>query len=167
MSGPLPNASRRRRNAPTIQTTNLPAAGRKGRAPKSPYKLGKPGSEWWRWAWGTPQAARWDTGALYAAARRAQLEDELVALDFTDHLDLGDLLNGADDEAVRRVEWALSALKRSASGSVNVMKEMRELDKRLGLDPKALAELRWVIADEEPEEAPSVAPVRKLRAVSA
>jgi hypothetical protein len=167
MPGPLPSANKRRRNAPTIQTTNLPAAGRKGRAPKCPYSLHEQGLLWWRWAWATPQATKWDQGSLYAAARRAQLEDDLAALDFADHLDLSDLLGGADEDAARRVKWALSALKRSASGSVNVMKEMRELDKRLGLDPKALAELRWVIAEEEPAEAPRVAPVRRLRAVEA
>lgn len=174
MPGPLPNAARRRRNTATIHTTNLPAAGRTARAPRVPatYTLGKPGRSWWRWAWSLPQATKWDDGTLYAAARRAQLEDELAALDFTDRLDLEDLLAGANPEAIKRAEWAISTLKRSASGSVSLMKEMRELDKRLGLDPKALAELRWTILDED--EAPAqtsaaAAPanVRQLRAVDA
>lgn len=151
--GPLPDKTKRRVNAPTIPTTELPVGGRDGPAPACPYSLGKVGRKWWRWAWGSPQAAAWDDGALYFVGRRAQLEDDLAALDFEDRLDLGDLLAGADEEAVKRVEWALSMLKRSATGSVALMKEMRELDNRLGLNPKGLADLRWtIIAESEKAE---------------
>lgn len=129
MSGPLPNPQRRRRNAPTIQTTVLPAAGREGPAPESPYELGEDGRRWWEWAWRTPQATKWGAGSLFAVARRARLEDE----------------------------------KQVAA----VLREMRELDKRLGLDPKALAELRWVIGEPEQSERTAPAPVRRLRAVDA
>ncbi len=155
--GPLPSKQKRRRNAPTIPTTNLPASGRKGRPPKVPdaYKLGKAGAAWWRWAWGTPQAAAWDTGALYVLARRAQLEDDLAALELNDHLDLVDLLAGADEEAIEIVEFALQTLKKAASGKLAVDKEMRELDKVLGLTPKGRADLRWeIVADTTPVEAP-------------
>lgn len=170
MSGPLPNPQKRRRNAPTVPATTLPASGRKGRPPNPPkaYALGDAGRAWWKWAWTTPQATAWDQGALYAAARRATLEDELATLgELEDRVQLEDLLAGAEPEAVQRVEWALGLLKRSAAGSVSLMKEMRELDKRLGLDPKALAELRWTIVEEDgtPQEKPKPAPVRKLRAV--
>ena len=53
MPGPLPTDDKRRRNAPTIPTTKLPAAGRKGRVPKVPpaYTLGDAGAAWWKWAW--------------------------------------------------------------------------------------------------------------------
>jgi hypothetical protein len=171
MPGPAPNPSRRRRNAPTVQTTNLPAGGRRGPAPDLPttYELGDAGLEWWEFAWRLPQATRWDDGTVYAVARRAQLEDLLAALDFTDELDLADLLAN-DPEATRRVEWAIATLKRAASGALGLMKEMRELDKRLGLDPKALVELRWTIVDDGEGERPSgpAAPtVRRLRAVEA
>lgn len=161
--GPLPAPGARRRNAPTIPTTSLPASGRKGRAPKVPdaYALGDAGRAWWRWAWGLPQAAAWDTGALYTIARRASLEDDLAAMDFADHLDLGDLFDESNEEARRRVEWALSTLKRCASGSLAIEKEMRELDGKLGLNPKALAELRWkIVPDEEPEPA-KASPARR------
>lgn len=155
--GPLPTPGKRRRNAPTIPTTSLPASGRKGRAPKVPdaYALGDAGRAWWRWAWGLPQAAAWDSGALYTIARRASLEDDLAVLGaFEDHLDFNDLLAGADREAVERVEWALSTLKRCATGSLAIEKEMRELDGKLGLNPRALADLRWtIVADQEPAAA--------------
>jgi len=78
MPGPLPKAAgqRRRRNAPTIPTTKLPAGGREGQPPKCPYQLGRAGRAWWTWAWHTPQAAAWSDGDLFALARRARLEDD-------------------------------------------------------------------------------------------
>ena len=59
--GPAPKPNARRRNAPTIPTTELPAAGVKGRAPKPPkgYEFGPAGKAWWGWAWRQPQAAAW------------------------------------------------------------------------------------------------------------
>ncbi|WP_210492307.1 hypothetical protein [Patulibacter sp. SYSU D01012] len=148
MPGPLPSASPRRRNAATIGTTVLPAEGRTGRAPAVPkaYRLKAAGRAWWNWAWKLPQAAAWDEGARYFVVRRAQLEDELASLDFANFASLRDLLAGAESEAIQRVEEAIELLKRLASGSTSLMKEMREIDNRLGLNPKAMAELRWSIA---------------------
>jgi len=122
MPGPLPNATRRRRNAPTIPTTVLPVGGRKGRAPKLPpfARLGDAGRAWWLWAWHTPQAAAWAPGHEGVVARRASLED---------------------------------ALAESDGAPLALLREVRELDDRLGLTPKAMAQLRWTIgeADEKPE----------------
>lgn len=125
--------------------TLLPAAGRKGRPPKCPYDLEKAGAKWWRWAWRTPQATQWSPGALYTVARRAQLEDLVDALGFVDELYLGDLLAGADEESTRRVEWALTSLKKAAGGRLALEKEMRELDAKLGMDPRAMSDLSWAI----------------------
>lgn len=164
--GPLPSPGARRRNAPTIPGTDLPVEGRKGRIPVCPYDLAAAGAAWWRWAWRTPQSTRWDAGSLYLVARRAQLEDDVAALGFGEDLvELSDLLAGvADVEAVQRVEWALTVLKRNASGSLAIRKEMRELDNRLGLNPKAMADLRWkVAAVAEAEAGRVVAPVTTLR----
>ncbi len=131
----------------------LPAGGRKGRSPKSPYSLDAAGSKWWTWAWGTPQATAWDAGALYTVARRAQLEDDVAALDFGEvTFEIADLFAGeADRDAVARVEWALSTLKRSASGKLAIEKEMRELDGKLGLSPRAMADLGWRIGEPKKE----------------
>lgn len=97
----------------------------------------------------------WDDGALYAIARRAQLEDDVVALYFNDYLDLTDLLAGADRDAIARVKRALETLKRCATGKVTLEREMRELDNKLGLSPEAMSRLRWTIVDDElPEAAP-------------
>jgi hypothetical protein len=165
--GPLPTENPRRRNQPTIPSTSLPKGGRKGPIPKCPLELGDAGRAWWRWAWRLPQATRWDAGARYFVARRAVLEDHAVALRFDAELDLGDLFDADNQEAARRVEWALGMLKRSASGEVALFKEMRELDNRLGLNPKAMGDLRWTIdggaeAESEPKAG---AEVRRLRAV--
>lgn len=111
--------------------------------PDCPYDLAEAGSAWWAWAWRTPQAVRWDASATYTIARRAQLEDEFAALDFRDELEALDLFADGDEEAARRVEWALSALRRAAVGSVVLSKEMRELEAQLGLGPKAMAALGW------------------------
>src|SRR5687768_7619732 len=107
MPGPLPEPeeTRRRRNAPTIPTTELPLAGRTEDPPDVPdtYVLRAAGVAWWEWAWRLPQACAWDGGALYVAARRAQLEDDLVVLDDADGFDVADILGSfADDEQGER-----------------------------------------------------------------
>jgi hypothetical protein len=170
MSGPLPKPNKRRRNAPTIPTTELPASGRKGRAQKVPeaYSLRKAGRKWWKWAWATPQATAWDKGALYVVARRAQLEDDLATQDSPfESTDFADLLGRDEDEVTRELEFIVGRLAGIAGGRNPILREMRELDKVLGLTPKAMAELRWSIVDDSEKEEGSgpVAPVRQLRAV--
>jgi hypothetical protein len=157
--GPAPSKKKRRSNAPTIPSTELDVAGRKGRPPAVPkaYNLRKAGVEWWKWAWGTPQALAWDKGALYVIARRAQLEDEVAALEESD-----DLLERVHNSMLRIIEsedpldvperltylgLLLAKLKALAGGRVTYLKEMRELDKVLGLTPKAMLDLRWEIVD--------------------
>jgi hypothetical protein len=169
MPGPLPNPQRRRTNQPTIPTTQLPLEGRKGKAPRSPYPLGAAGAKWWRWAWKLPQATVWDAGALYGLARRAQLEDELAALSDIETPDLTEVLGAADDrDAADRLEWLLRKLTSRSTGSTTLMREMRELDNRFGLNAKAMADLRWSIAPPEEAAEPATAapaPARRLRAV--
>ena len=155
-NGPLPVPGARRRNAPTIPTTNLKAGGRTDPPPPVPegYEFGAPARAWWEWAWTTPQACAWDDGSAYVVARRALLEDHMAALSFSDELDANDLFAAFDREAKERVEWALSLLRRSATGEVSLMKEMRELENKLGLSPEAMAKLRWkIVAEDQPPAA--------------
>ncbi len=173
MPGPLPDPRSRRRNAPTIPTTNLPADGRTGPVPRPPssYKLGPAGRAWWKWAWKLPQAAGWSKGDLYAVARRGQLEDEMAALAKVDGGGIAELLHVADaKEFEDQFGWLLRSLKSSAAGSTNLMREMRELDDRLGLTPKGMATLRWtIVAPKEeqvqPPKRPAAKKARHLRAV--
>lgn len=130
MPGPLskPDDQKRRRNAPTIPTTNLPASGRAGRIPVPPKHLvlGNSGNAWWKWAWHTPQAAAWGSGHEIMIARRAQLEDL-----WTDGV-------------------------HTHSTTMSIAREMREMDDRLGLTPKGMAAMRWRIVDDTvPDPAPA------------
>jgi hypothetical protein len=170
--GPLPNPDARRRNAPRIPTTSLPSTGRKGAAPRPPkaYVLGDAGTAWWRWAWKTPQAAAWSAGDLYFLARRARLEDDLASLDRlgAHHLSLPDFLEIPTDDRVEAVELLITTLHRLAGGELAIIREAREMDKVIGLTPKAMAELRWKIEDTEDRSGkaqPAPATVRRLRAV--
>ena len=46
----------------------------------------------------------------------------------------------------------MAKLKALAGGRVTYLKEMRELDKVLGLTPKAMLDLRWEIVDPQAKE---------------
>lgn len=164
--GPLPNPQRRRRNQPTLPTTPLPAAGRQGRTPRPPawVALAKNGMAWWKQAWKTPQATVWDASFLPLIARRAELEDDLAVLGEVDSLDWADLLEAPSAAQFKRVVQGLAAL---ASGRLSIFKEMREIEDRLGLSPKAMSALRWSFETDELEEpaASSTPNVRRLKIV--
>lgn len=164
MPGPLPDPNHRRRNQPTVPTTDLPAGGRKGAAPKIPagYELGDQGLAWWTWAWHTPQAAAWSRGDLYLIARRARLEDDCASLEV-----LGFEPPPCDDELLveylKEIKQVVQLLKSLSGGRLAVLKEIREIDDRLGLTPKGLAALRWKIVAEEEKPAAEKAALRVLR----
>ena len=70
-------------------------------------------------------------------------------------------------ERLNYLSQLLAKLKALAGGRVTLLKEMRELDKVLGLTPKAMAELRWSIKEPDEEEGQSKpASVTRLRAVA-
>lgn len=153
--GPAPNPNRRRTNEPTIPTTNLPASGRKGPPPELPelVELERAGTAWWQWAWATPHAAAWSDGDLYVIARRASLEDDLATIADVENLDAL-MLTDADGDlvSIRVLRAIVSRLAALCSGRLAIMKEMRELDSRLGLTPKAMLDLRWEIVDDSHAE---------------
>lgn len=168
MRGPLPkdDESRRRRNAPTISPTELPASGRKGPVPKVPkgYALRECGQAWWEWAWRTPQSAAWNDGYLYAVLRRAVLEDDLDAIRRVDSGSFDELLDATEEDTRRQVEWVVSTLRAICGSELNLMKEARELDDRLGLTAKAFGQLRWQIKSDEAKPAASAPASRSRRA---
>jgi hypothetical protein len=132
-----PRKPRKPRRAPT------------GGRPASPYTLRASGEAWWRWAWKLPQAKKWDAGALYVVARRASLEDDLALLE-GDDISVADVLGlDSEPEMARELDWLIARLRSIAGGRVGVMKEMRELDARLGLDPKAMAGFGWSADDDD------------------
>jgi hypothetical protein len=125
-----------------------------------PYALGEAGSAWWAWAWSTPQAAKWDAGALYTVARRAALEDMAAVLDDVEAFDVESFMSQDPVEAVKSLKWLLETLKASATGFTGLSKEMRELEGQLGLGAKSMHALGW-----KPEESkPKVSKLDELRA---
>lgn len=165
--GPLPDPNRLRRNAETIPSTRLSAAGRKGAVPKPPgtVQLGDAGMAWWKWAWKLPEACAWSSGQVYIAERRASLEDLLATIDGpVQSVEMpAELQDSELYEPVKRlVDALLSQIKRVAASRVNVMKEMRELDVQLGLTPKARQAHRWEIVDDQPQRT-KLAPASKAR----
>lgn len=151
MPGPLPDPKAVRRNAPTIPTTSLSSAGRVGVVPEPPSwcELRQSGQRWWDWAWSTPQALGWgdSVGMESVVARRASLEDDLGSLEFVHNLDLLD--DEFQSETAKALRDAIQRLASMATGRLAVMREMRELDDRLGLSPRGLAALRWTIVAEQ------------------
>jgi hypothetical protein len=155
MPGPLPETNKRRRNAPTIPTTSLPASGFDGEIPDPPksYDLSSSGAAWWAWAWRTPQAAAWSAGDLYVLARRASVEDDIKSIDLVDLTICLDGLGEAEESELRAIFARVKAL---VTGRLSLLKEARDLDDRLGLTPKGLAALRWkIVADKEPKANPT------------
>lgn len=149
--GALPDPKHRHRNAPTIPTTDLPRSGRSTKVPRPPswIRLDKAGKAWWRWAWSTPQACAWSEVAhIDTVARRASLEDDVARTAEVEGLDLSEALDEETWEALRKLIGRLSSM---ATSKLNLFKEMRELDDRLGLSPKGMAALRWTIIESPAE----------------
>lgn len=163
MPGPLPDPHARRRNKPTIPSVDLPAGGYRGHTPKPPtwVTLGEAGLAWWKWAWRTPQAARWAGGGFEVLlARRASLEDDLAALDRISSLDFKDLVDSLDeddrtDQELKRILLRLASL---VTNRLAVAQKMLDIEDRVGLTPKGFENLRWRIvapkADDVPESTP-------------
>lgn len=130
MGYPKPDAERRRRNAPTFDWVHLPKAGRKGRPPALPTR--KP-----TWHAGT---RKWwaDLWATPQATQWDETDAELYRLAMLHELTMYGSAGGA-----------LPAL----------LAEMRQIEDRHGLNPKALLQLRWIIVD----DGASVAPAPKKR----
>lgn len=136
-TGPAPNPNARRRNArPAFR--RLPASGRSGEAP--PWPLGKPTrgeADLWAELWASPQAVAWeDLGWARTVARYARIV--LVAE-----------RRGGD----RRIAIAAAT-------------EARQLEDRLGLNPKAMRQLGWdiVATAEESGAAADVVDIDDFRA---
>lgn len=134
--GPAPSlpGQRRRRNSPAAgEWASLPSEGRKGRIPKWPLpNPPRPAvAELWRKVWRTPQATMWDgmgLGIELQVARWANLTIDVAS---------GEL---------------------SATAQMSSLPELRQIEDRLGLNPKGMQDRRWRIADiEEVPEAGSTA----------
>lgn len=74
---PKPPGQRRRRNAGQAQWRELPAEGRKGKAPELPEAEWLDSTrEWWVGIWASPMATVWVDADLDPLIRLARLRDE-------------------------------------------------------------------------------------------
>lgn len=121
------------------------------RPAECPYALGAAGEAWWSWVWGTPQAAKWDEGALFTVARRATLEDVVSALEGVEDFDVESFMAQDPVEAVKQLKWLLETLKAAAGGFLAVSKEMRELESQLGLGARSMHALGWKVEESKPK----------------
>lgn len=140
-SYPKPDAERRNKSPHEFGWTDLPAAGRQGPPPPMPdtEDYGEL-EEWWADLWSSPQATAWDQsgrtlhGLLHA--KWLLTETEVVVRDGR--------------------ELAVAAAPRAS-----LLSEMRQIEDRHGLNPKAMLQLRWRIV---PGEVAGSAPKAKKRA---
>lgn len=149
MPGPLPTEGAARRNAPTVPSSSLPVSGREGPAPACPVELGDAGSTWWTWAWATPQALGWSDGDLYFIGHRAQLEDDLGVLSSEDFGVLDEFLSFPEYDAAALLGSLVNRLKALTTGKTTLLTRINDMDDKLGLTPKGLAQLRWKIVPDE------------------
>lgn len=127
---PKPPEQRRRRNK-SAAWVDLPAEGRKGRAPKWPigYPPTAEARKIWNEYWRKPQAVEWERlGCHRTVAMLCVFEDQINA--------------GATTASVLSKHGLLSA--------------------ELGLTPKALRNLGWVITDDGPVETGSSSTVAAM-----
>ena len=133
-----PEGQRVRRNLPTSKL-QLPLDGYDGPIPDWPF--GELDTElhaiWWEKLWRTPQAKSWV---------RMHIEDVIAR-----YVD---------------VAVALRYEHKATVASAQMHAELRQLEDRLGRNPRAMRSLDWEIADDEMPEAP-VAQIarRRLKAV--
>lgn len=121
MRGPLPNPNgrSRARAKSTYEQNALPAAGRKGAVPKPPDWVTLGEAGMAWWRWA------WKTPQ---AVKWSKADYPLIAR----RASMEDAFYALTDEPP----------------SASLMKAMLDMEDRLGLSPKALAQLRWVIVDD-------------------
>lgn len=116
---PIPGASERHRGAAVDRL--LPAAGRKGRAPKWPSGHDPDPDEAAAWSrlWRLPQAVAWKS------------------------------LPGASEQVERYARLSVAVSRDLDAGEVKaaVLAQMRGMESDLGIGPTGMAKLRWRIED--------------------
>jgi len=137
-SYPKPDAERRNRNPAEYGWTDLPATGRQGPPPPMPDVVDYSElADWWADLWSSPQAAAWDqTGrTLHGLLHAKWLLTEVEVVE----------RNG--------LELAVPGAPRAA-----ILAEMRQIEDRHGLNPKAMLQLRWRIVDADTVTATTTKP---------
>jgi hypothetical protein len=129
-AAPKPDAERRRKNTPTFGWTILPAAGREGDPPPMPAIP----------AWLEVECGDWPASTVQAWSQ-LWCKPQATAWDQS-----GSTLR----------HWVVLHAKDIALGiNASERAEMRQIEDRHGLNPKALLQLRWRIDDSVTSAAPT------------
>lgn len=118
--GRYPKPGAVNRNERELAWESLPLEGRQGPAPTLPdFRVWQPATlTWWTQLWSTPQAVKWDSSGRTLHAL-AILHHQLV------------------------IDGALPPAQSKAS---SISAEMRQIEDRHGLSPKAMLQLRWRVS---------------------
>jgi hypothetical protein len=122
-AAPKVDGERRRRNAPTFTWTRLPRSGRQG----PPPPMGEPSAWLETAAGGWPAATEREWADLWSSPQAAAWDQSGRTLRRWAELHAVGVLEG------------VSAVRSS---------EMRQIEDRHGLSPKALLQLRWLVVDD-------------------
>ena len=123
MPGPAPkDPSSRRRRNATVGKTMLPAGGRQGDVPVWPI-LARTEPDVWADLWRTPQASAWEAQGWTRVVARYAL-----------------LIEATEDPNPEN------------SPSAAILAEVRQMEDRLGLNPKAMRSLLWEVTSDEVAE---------------
>jgi hypothetical protein len=150
-----PPGQRRRRNAGQSQWEELPAAGRKGPAPKprTDRELGPVALRYWKELWKSPMAVAFIDADIQPLTRLAVLVDDRARAESADGL-LG-IVESCEGGEVKVIV-----------GQFSGDAEIRQLEDRYGVSPKARRALQWEIKQGEVVKHPTAGRSRrKLRAV--
>ena len=133
MAGPDPKARKHGREASKKTAAGLvvlpPFRGGRAPDPKTELPISDEGIEFWRDLWTTPQSTRWGSDA----SRRTTPEHYIAV----------------------RLLLAFETMREDGF-STAISVEMRQLEHALGLTPKAMKELGWVVGEieDKADEAP-------------
>jgi hypothetical protein len=143
-SYPKPDGQKVNRVEPTFGWVDLPAGGRPGPAPKLPTHM-----TWsahtkraWDEMWASPQATQWDQSGRTLIGW-AELFEQKVRAERLRRLPAASML-----AELSQIEGWEKLLERKAPPT-SVYGELRQIEDRHGLNPKAMLQLRWRIPPAE------------------
>lgn len=189
MGPPPKNASQRARRNPTVAMTELPAEGRRKRAPNWPLipdvvlttrqRLAEDKAEALRWKVNELEDAGKPTGAVERRLDAALEAAAIATAQLAEQRKLEALLWRDLWRTPQAVQWERLGWTRDVAqyvrhkvlaelGDLDSAKEARQWSDRLGLTPLAMLRLRWyVVADELAERRQERAPARPARPAAA
>lgn len=151
---PKPPGARRRRNTGQSEWQQLPAEGRRGKAPepRTDRVLGEIAKQYWETLWSSPMAVTFTDADIQPLTRLAVLVDDRARAESADGL-----LEIVEDYHGNEVEVIVGRF--AADG------EIRQLEDRYGISPLARRRLQWEVSKADVVEMPKRQGSRQLRAI--